>query len=263
MTTRKHRVREKNFTRKNRGLRPQLKRISSGSVLYAAKSYKGDEIIEHTREIDKKHGGKCHYDAITWFGSLQVAKLYSNYLTQVYKWRVFKPFSLVMVGHCNADFFEKVFREYSGNLHSFMTNNRVYNIRGNHEYLGMTENERCYYEFKFVFGYMTVGEQYRFLVLLEHFGLREYLYKILGAIKYFEIGGLRYSGKMYNRISFYELDKHVVMNVCKCLSGMGYEGLYQKKGTRSFWYPSFIPYSKNMEEYILFNPSRVLEYKED
>ena len=263
MTTRKHRVRKKKFTRKNRGLRPQVKRISAGSVLYAAKSYKGDEIIEHTREIDKKYGGKCNYDAISWFGSLQVAKRYLIFSTQIYKWRVFKPCSLVMVVHSNDGFFEKVFREYSGNLRSFMTDKNVYRIRGNHEYLGMTENERCYYEFKFIFGYMTVGEQYRFLVLLEHFGMKESFYKILGAIKYFEFAGLLYSGEMFNRISFYELDKHVVLNVCKCLHGMGYEGLYQKKGTHSFWYPSFIPYSENMEEYILFNPSRVLEYRGD
>jgi hypothetical protein len=30
--------------------------------------------------------------------------------------------------------------------------------------------------------------------------------------------------------------------------------------TKSFWYPSFLKYSKNLEEYILFNPQHELSY---
>jgi hypothetical protein len=277
--TRKNRDKKrKNNTRRriiSDGL-PLLKKVKVGHLVYASKKYKGDEIITYTREMEKKKGTRCLLETISWFGSLHVAKLYASYSTKIYKWRVFKPFALVVVGGPeNAGFFDKVFRNYDGpgQLVSLVSDASIQQLKrfglvdGHHPYLDMSVNERCLYEFKFVFGYLTLREQYQFLLLYSYFSAKfaniaDYgasLVKVYASMKYFELNaaGVDDLGTG-NRISFYEIDKHVVSNFCKCVDGMGYEGLYQRKNIRSFWYPSFIKYSKDMEEYILFNPSRVL-----
>ena len=258
---------------RSRSRGPLLKKVKVGHLVYGSKKYKGDEIITYTREMEKKTGSRCLIETISWFGSLHGAKLYTSYSTQIYQWRVFKPFALVVVGRAeNAGFFEKVFRNYDGQLVSLISDANIQQLKkfglvdGHHPYLDMTVNERCLYEFKFIFGYLTLREQYQFLLLFTYFDTKNVfdygasLVKVYASMKYFELNaaGVDDLGTG-NRISFYEIDKHVVNNVCKCVSG--YEGLYQRKSIRSFWYPSFIKYSKDMEEYILFNPSRVLTFK--
>jgi hypothetical protein len=275
--TRKNRDKKrKNNTRRRRriisdGL-PLLKKVKVGHLVYGSKKYKGDEIITYTREMEKKKGTRCLHETISWFGSLHAAKLYATYSTQIYKWRVFKPFHLVVVGGSeNAGFFDKVFRNYDGQLVSLISDTNIQQLKKfglvEAPYLEMSVNERCLYEFKFIFGYLTLREQYQFLLLFTYFDTKDAfdysasLLKVYASMKYFELNASSVDVDDLgtgNRISFYEIDKHVVNNFCKCVDGMGYEGLYQRKNTRSFWYPSFIKYSKDMEEYILFNPSRVL-----
>jgi hypothetical protein len=65
---------------------------------------------------------------------------------------------------------------------------------------------------------------------------------------------------MYNRLSFYNLDKHAIMNLCKVVpKKYNINGVYQKNDT-SFWFPDFVIYKMNIQEYILFNPPHNLKF---
>ena len=58
----------------------------------------------------------------------------------------------------------------------------------------------------------------------------------------------------YNRISFYELNKKALLNLCILLyDKYDIDGVYQPN-TPSYWYPNLIIYQMNIEEFILFSP---------
>ncbi len=271
MTTRKYKNNKnpKNRTKKRAPhLAPAIKLIKN-IALYAAKSYRGDAILEHTKELENKRHNNCIKESITWLSNLETAKLYKNNTNHLYKWTITKPTKLVKTNKQNIHFFEKVFKETPNKLEPFLTSKTL-----GHPYFSMTTNEKALYEFKFVFGYLTIQEQYKFLKLLQtEKNIKIKKSVVLSAINYYRVNNLlrnQQSQHKNNRISFYELDKHVVNNFCKALPSCKalqlpnryrIEGLYQSGKTKSFWYPSFLKYSENMEEYILFNPHHELKYE--
>lgn len=261
---------------------PETKTIPPNKSLYASKTFKGDKILEHAEKQEEKTHDHCLKDNITWLSNFTVAKIYKNESNHLYKWKVNKPTELVKTTPKNEAFFEQVFRNATHQLKPFLKSSSKENKE--HKYFKMTPNEKALYEFKFVFGYLTLEEQYEFLSLLNevHKNVQNKNENInqtalLAAITYYRIQNL--SSKIlksnnstpkqkYNRISFYELDKHVVNNLCKALQTthqkhpnlQKIEGIYQSYKLKSFWYPSFLKYSKNLEEYILFNPQHELSY---
>ena len=245
---------------------PKIKTIPPNKRLYASKTHRGDDILKHAKIQEEKTHNSCLKDNTTWLSNLSVAKLYKNESNQLYKWKVNKSTQLIKTIPENELFFEQIFWNSSNSLDSFIQKIPT----SNHKYFKMTANEKALYEFKFVFGYLTLEEQYEFLQLLK--GMKKINQTVLtAAINYYRLNFSLLSRDMsktkkQNRISFYELDKHVVNNLCKALQSYKsskypkLEGIYQSAGIKSFWYPSFIKYSKNMEEYILFNPQHELVY---
>lgn len=280
---------------------PETKTIPPKKSLYASKTHKGDKILEHAEKQEEKTHDHCLKDNITWLSNFTVAKIYKNESNHLYKWKVNKPTELVKTTPKNEAFFEQVFRNATHQLKPFLKSSskvhKEHKEHKEHKYFKMTPNEKALYEFKFVFGYLTLEEQYEFLSLLNEVRknvqnevqneVRKNVQNevkninqtaLTAAITYYRIQKL--SSKIlnsntstpkqkYNRISFYELDKHVVNNLCKALQTTSQpthpnlqkiEGIYQSYKLKSFWYPSFLKYSKNLEEYILFNPQHELSY---
>ena len=278
---------------------PETKTIPPKKSLYASKTYKGDTILEHAEKQEEKTHDHCLKDNITWLSNFTVAKIYKNESNHLYKWKVNKPTELVKTTPKNETFFEQVFRNATHQLKPFLKSSskehkvhKEHKQHKEHKYFKMTPNEKALYEFKFVFGYLTLEEQYEFLSLLNEVqnevqkNVHQKNKKInqtalLAARNYYRIQKL--SSKIlnsntstpkqkYNRISFYELDKHVLNNLCKALQTTTHpthpnlqkiEGIYQSYKLKSFWYPSFLKYSKNLEEYILFNPQHELIYVDE
>jgi hypothetical protein len=135
----------------------------------------------------------------------------------------------------------------------------------------MDDRERALYEFKFAFGYLTLKEQYEFLLLIKFLIKNNYLEierrsgnsiinKLNLKISYYNINRFFYKKDRYNRISIYKFDKYTIMNLCRCLKyRYNISGVYQKNDT-SFWFPSFGLYKMNIKEYIFFNPGNNLKY---
>jgi hypothetical protein len=85
--------------------------------------------------------------------------------------------------------------------------------------------------------------------------------KIKMKIGYYRIASILGKKEKFNRLSFYDFDKHAIMNLCKLVNNSKYkiDGVYQKNDT-SFWFPDLIVYKMDIQEYILFAPQDNLIY---
>jgi hypothetical protein len=137
----------------------------------------------------------------------------------------------------------------------------------------MNISERAYYEFCFAFGYLSIEEQYKFMKLLKYLlekkiivmetrSGQSILKKLFIKINYYRLSHLFYSFKENNRLSFYQLDKHAVFNVCKLINAnhLPISGIYQSNNN-SFWFPNLLFYKMNIEETILFEPHENLIFE--
>ena len=137
----------------------------------------------------------------------------------------------------------------------------------------MSNNEKALHEFKFAFGYIDIKEQFEFMKLVKYLIENNYIKidnrsgdsivtKLNYKINYYRVSNLISSKKMNNRLSIYLFDKYAIMNFCKLLreNKIDISGVYQKNDT-SFWFPNFIVYKMNIQEYILFNPHKNLKYE--
>jgi len=276
----KRNIRIKNKTKKNTSNsnsdipKPLLKILPNGYPLYASKKYEGATILEYNREEERKHHDKCLMTNSSWFGDLAVAKSYKTKDTHIYKWSVDKQTNLLKIDKNNQSFIDYIFKK--GNIKLVpaihLAANKMKDIQYSHPYLSMTNNERALYEFQFCFGFLSVQEQYNFMnfvkFLLENklieIKTREgdsILQKLNLKIYYYKVGSLFGKKEYQNRLSFYEFDKHAIMNLCKIVHHWKYKinGVYQKNDT-SFWFPDFKVYKMNIQEYILFNPQDNLVY---
>jgi hypothetical protein len=280
-TKRNKRKKRNNRTRKIRNskfnsIKPSLKILDIGYPLYAAKSYEGSTILKYNKEQEEKYHDKCLMENSSWFGDLKVAKSYKTKDNHIYKWSTNKKTNLLNINHENERFINDIFSRTKLKLTPtiVLKDEEITKIKNfEHPYLDMTDNQKALYEFKFCFGFITVNEQYEFMRFIKYLienkltdikrrDGKSILRKLKLKIKYYEIDGLFFGKKeKFNRLSFYDFDKHAIMNLCKIIheNNMNISGVYQKNDT-SFWFPDLIVYKMDIQEYILFNPQDNLVY---
>lgn len=273
MITRRNKIR-KNKTRKNRSSKPSLKVLKLSYPLYAAKSYEGSTILKYNKEQEDKYHDKCLMINSSWFGDLEVAKIYKTKDNHIYRWTTKKKTNLLKINLENEGFITNIFSRTNSKLTPTINlkTNKISQIEYKHPYLEMTTNEKALFEFQFCFGFINVKEQYEFMKFVKYLIENKFtdikrrdgksiLNKLKIKIKYYEITSLFGKKEKLNRLSFYDFDKHAIMNLCKLIREykISISGVYQKNDT-SFWFPDFLVYKMNIQEYILFNPHDNLVY---
>lgn len=265
----------KNKTPKFNSTTPSLKILHVGYPLYAAKSYEGSSILKYNKEQEEKYNDKCLMENSSWFGDLKVAKSYKTNYNHIYKWSVNTKTNLLNINSYNEEFINNIFSRTNLKLTPTISlkHKQTEKIKDfEHPYLELTNNQKALYEFKFCFGFINVEEQYEFMRLIKYLIENKLidikrrdgtsiLSKIKLKIKYYEIASLLGKKEKFNRLSFYDFDKHAIMNLCKIVqeNNMNISGVYQKNDT-SFWFPELIVYKMDIQEYILFNPQDNLVY---
>jgi hypothetical protein len=254
---------------KNTKKTQSIKVLNINDSLFASKKHPGNELLELTESNEKKLNESCLKENLSWFGNYKVAKQYETKDTLLSEFKIKKPTFLLKINNENEEYFKSLFSN------KVKLNTAVYlkeNVNYNHPYLKMNTRERAYYEFCFVFGYLTIIQQYEFMKLLVYL-LKENLIKmkthdsksILSKlemkINYYRATKMFSTKNKYNRLSFYELDKCAVLNMCKLIKSekVNIDGIYQED-SRSFWFPDLIVYKMNIEETILFNPHNNLKF---
>ena len=271
MLTRKNKT-KKNKTKKNKNMKPSLKLLKVGYPLYAAKQFTGDKILEYNRMSEIKSQNPCFYNNSGWFGSLDVAKSYKTENNTIYKFEVKKTTNLLINNITNKKFIKYIFETTQQKLVPTikLNNKQINKINYQHPYIKMPLNEKAYYEYCFVFGYINVKEQYEFLKLIKYLIENNFviikrrsgdsiLNKINIKIMYYK-ANIFNKKNMYNRISFYNFDKHALMNLCNIVKNRYNISGILVKNTTSFWFPNLIIYKMNIEEFIFFNPHKNLKY---
>jgi hypothetical protein len=276
-----------NKTRKSRG-RPSVKVLPLNFSLYGAKEHTGKEILKYTRKNSEKQKTKtktkCIRENVSWFGNYERAmyeytqNLNSN--THLNTWKITTPTSLVVVNERNRGFFEQLFSVTSHKLTSCISTHIPHDA-SSHPYWKMNNTERCLYEFQFIYGYLSLKEQYEFLLLLKSLLDKKYLKldkkksfileNIGKVIRYYEAdtaitnkhNNSKYeyaSRRKMNHLPVYAFEPTILVNICKLFDEQGYSnmaGLYVPRQT-SFWI-LFSNAVNNVEEYILFRPYQVLK----
>tara|TARA_B100001093_G_scaffold451984_1_gene459772 strand:+ start:2151 stop:2966 length:816 start_codon:yes stop_codon:yes gene_type:complete len=248
---------------------PSIKFLPINYPIYKAYDFDGKELLPYKMKMEKKTGDSCLLENSSWFGNLEVAKEYKTSDREIYKWDIKIPTNLLSITHNNINFIENLFLTSKHKLEPLLNINK--NISYNNNFLLMNNKERSLYEFKFVFGYLTIKEQYEFLLLIKFLIENNYLQierrggesiikKLNFKIAYYNINKFFNKKDRFNRISIYKFDKYAIMNLCRCLKHRyNITGVYQKNDT-SFWFPSLGFYKMNIKEYIFFNPAKNLKY---
>ena len=264
----------KNKTIKKNSIKPSFRILKKGYPLYASKQYEGSTILEYNRNEELKYHDKCLMENSSWFGDLVVAKSYKTKDTHIYRWKAKKITKLLNIDNHNEKFIDNIFKNSKIKLKPTISLTKVQldKIEYDHPYLNMSPNEKALYEFKFCFGFITVEEQYEFMNLVKYLIENNFtdikrrdgksiLKKLKLKIGYYKAGSLLGKKEKFNRLSFYDFDKHAIMNLCKLVNNKIYNisGVYQKNDT-SFWFPDFIVYKMDIQEYILFDPQDNLVY---
>lgn len=274
MITKKNHKKKKAKTYKKKNIYPSFKILHIGYPLYASKKYKGDELLEYQRQAEMKSQDSCLLDNSSWFGDYVVAKSYKTNETKLYEWKTNKMTKLLNINKENEFYFKNLFlntnRQLIPAIH--LSDIQMKQIVYDHPYIQMSNNEKAYYEFCFAFGYITLAEQVAFMKLIKYLidnkiitmftrGGKSVLPKMKLKIAYYQLNRIFIKKKKYNRLSFYYLDKHAIMNLCKIVSHE-VAGVYQKN-EKSFWFPNLLVYKMNIQEYILFNPHHNLVYDKE
>ena len=171
----------------------------------------------------------------------------------------------------NNTFFKNLFLKTKKNISPFIKICKENNskIDYDHPFLKMNNKEQALYEFEFIFGYISLKEQYEFLLLIKHLIKNNYinilsrhntslLPKIDKKINFYKLYPFGKKNNL-NRISIYDINKQAVLNLCVMLyDKYGIDGVYQPN-TNSYWYPDLIVYHMNIEEFILFSPHTELK----
>lgn len=263
-----------NKTRKIYSINPSLRLLKKDYPLYASKKYEGSTILEYNKNEEIKYRDKCLMQNSSWFGDLIVAKSYKTKDTHIYRWKTKKVTKLLNINSQNESFIDNIFKTSKAKLipKINLTKEQINKIKYEHSYLNMSTNEKALYEFKFCFGFIKVNEQYEFMKLIQYLIENKFieikrrdggsiLKKLEIKINYYRVSSFLDKKEKNNRLSFYEFDKHAIMNLCKIVNNKKYNisGVYQKNN-KSFWFPNFIVYKMDIQEYILFNPQDNLVY---
>jgi hypothetical protein len=273
--TKTNKVKVSNKTNKTKKIRPSLKHLSTNFSIYASKKYRGDEVLEYQKKSENQTHNHCSLDNSSWFGSLSVAKNYNTKDTLISKYDIKKSTYLLNTNQENDIFIKHIFETTTLQLTPaiHLTTNQIKQIKYDHPYINMTKNEKALYEFQFVFGYITVEEQYEFMKLIKYLIENKFInlitregtsiiHKINIKINYYKVSYLFPKKHKMNRLSFYSFDKYAIMNLCKIVynkKDIKISGVYQKNNS-SFWFPDLVVYKMNIEEYILFNPPHNLKF---
>jgi len=265
----------KNKTRKIYSIKPSIKVLKTGFPLYASKKYEGSTILEYNKNQEIKYHNKCLMQNSSWFGDLIVAKNYKTNDTHIYRWKTKKVTKLLNINSINESFIDNIFKTSKAKLIPTinLTKEQINKIKYEHSYLNMSTNDKALYEFKFCFGFITVEEQYEFMKLIEYLIKNKFieikrrdggsiLKKLKIKIAYYNVASLLGKKEKFSRLSFYDFDKHAIMNLCKIVNNKTYNisGVYQKNN-KSFWFPDLIVYKMDIQEYILFDPQDNLVYE--
>lgn len=241
-----------NVTRKH--TLPSIKTLPRYFSLYGSKQYKGDNVPQR----------------VNWFGNYEIAKSYQTKETRIHKCKTKNKTELININKKNESYFKRKFLQTKETLVPavHLTSKQVQTIDYKHPYIIMTQNEKAYYEFCFAFGYLTVQEQVEFMKLIMFLIQHNYItmltrggisvaHKMRIKVAYYHLNYFAEENGV-NRLSFYLIDRHAVMNLSMCLP-KHISGIYQPNA-KSFWFPDFIVYKMNIQEYILFTPSRSLTF---
>ena len=271
---------KKKYTLKKHINNLSVKTLPIKFKLYGAKSYQGNAILEHARELENKYQSSCIMDNLTWLGTYNVAKNYKTKDLIIYEWEIKTPTRILIINRRNKKYLKTLFLKTQNTIAPLIDLTKI-NTRKmiNHaekegitnNYFTMSIREQAWYEFAFAYGYLSLNEQYQFLKLIKFLFDNNYISinmrngdsiisKINRDIYYYNtVHLLPYKHKeMFNRISFYQFDKSALTNLCKVLPNT-IAGVFQPN-ENSFWFPNFIIYQMNIEEYVLFNPHRKLKY---
>jgi hypothetical protein len=271
-TSKKSKNRNKNKTRKNKGLLPDIKTLEKGSSIYGAKNKNmGYNILEYTHSNEIKNKTHCIYENISWFAGLEQAKHYKGKDDEVFRWNVNKTLNLIKITERNGNFFRNIFLNTRKKIKPVVniSKDSLKKIDYEHKFLNMSNNERALYEFNFIFGYLTLKEQYEFLLFIKYL-IKNNIIDILSRhetsllpqinkkINFYKLYPFGKKEKL-NRVSLYEINKQSLLNLCAVLNRKhDIDGVYQPN-TNSYWYPDLIVYHMNIEEYILFSPHTELK----
>lgn len=274
MKTKRHINKNKSKTKKIQRKSPSLKFLHKGYPLYASKKFKGDEMLAYQKKAEKDAKDSCLLDNSSWFGDYDVAKSYKTKETNLYKWNTQKITKLLNMNMKNAAYLKKLFLNTKSTLVPTvsLSKEQIQQINYDHPYITMTPNQKAYYEFCFAFGYIKPKEQSEFMKLIKYLVAEKHITmttrdghcvtpKMDIKITYYQVNNVFVKKKQLNRLSFYQLDKHAMMNLCKC-APKEISGVYQKNAN-SFWFPDFIVYKMNIQEYILFNSHRQLIFDKE
>jgi hypothetical protein len=276
MVTKRYNIKSvKNKTKKlKHSIKPSLKVLKLGHPLYASKLYEGSTILNYNKEQEEKYHDKCLMQNSSWFGDLDVAKSYKTKDTHIYRWNTKKKTNLLQINSENEKYIINIFSQTKLKLIPtiFLDKKQIKKIEYVHHYLEMTSNERALYEFNFCFGFIKLKEQYEFIKFIEYLIENKFidikrrngksiLSKLKLKKKYYEFHFFPHKKEKLNRLSFYDFDKHAIMNFCKIVheNKINISGVYQKN-VKSFWFPDLIIYKMNIQEYILFNPQDDIVY---
>lgn len=267
MKTKKNKNTNHNKTRR-KSYKPTIKELDPGFVLYASKKKKhGLKILDYTRKNKEKHKTHCIYNNITWFTpSLVEAKKYKKSEYGVYKWDVVNKTKLIKITGQNYEFFKNLFINTKYDIKPFINieSRQISKIEYDHPFLKMNNNEQAFYEFEFIFGYISLKNQYEFVLFIKYLVENKFIellsryntsliVKIYRFILNYNVNKISKREGM-NRITLYPIVKNCILNLCTMLNNKNIDGIYQPN-INSFWYPKVIPeYSYSIEEYILFSP---------
>lgn len=277
-TIKKRPIREK---RNSHSLYPAIRTFKKGFPLYASKTYSGDAILEYTKKQEETFKDTCLMDNITWFGDYKEAKYYKTSDNHIYKWSVTKETRLLIMNIENDLFFKHLFQNVSShveikpaiNIHQSKVEGlkkKLTNENIDFKYLTMTDREKAYYEFQFAYGYISVEEQYHFMILMRYLIQHNYTHiesregnsivaKLTSKINfYYYLNSTNHT--KHNRLSFYLFDKVALRNLCRLIpEKYKIDGVIQYN-LKSFWFPNLIFYQMDIKEYVLFRPHHNLKY---
>lgn len=251
-------------------IHPDIKIFNEGDSIYVAKFLDKINYLEFIKKIKK--GKKCSFDSITWYSDLNVVKnLYKTKDNFLYKFNFKIKSNFLIINKENELFFKHIFTKTKIKMTPLIDiSNIKIEIKYNHPYIKMTKNEQAYFEFCFVFGYISIKEQYEFLKFIEFIIdskimniYRRHNDSILNKLKlkimYYKLMIFNNKNTKYNRLSFYMFDKFACINLCKLLnnktnniSGVIYPNV------KSFWFINM-----NLLEYILFDQYKNVEYDKE
>jgi hypothetical protein len=256
----------------------KTKILPKGYAVYASKQFDGSQILEYNQTTRRKYKDNCLMENSSWFGNLEVAKYYNTTSpkSHIYKWMIHKNTPLLDITPSNRAFIDTIFRQSTLHLEPTISipKKDLSKITYNHPYLHMTPNERALFEFQFCFGFIDVHEQFEFMKCIQYLIENKFIdikrrndesiyKKLLLKIYFYQLYAppSKTNRTKMNRLSFYDLDKHAIRNLCRLTQEqkLPIYGVYQKN-TTSFWFPNTIIQTFNLLEYIFFNPVDVLTF---